>query len=92
MQDQSRIQHLGFRRCLHDHISGKICGQRSAVSHIAAKFLFLLRIRHFTHQQQIGDLFKSQLFITQIPNQIFHPVSPVPELTITWYFLSIFYL
>ena len=77
-------------RSFHNHITGKVCRQCTTFSDIFLKFLFLLLIRHLSHQKKISDSFKSQMIFSQIINQFLHSIPTIPKFSITWHFFSIY--
>ena len=78
-----------LRWCFHDHIPGKVRGKRPTGTDQFLKLLLLLLIRQFPHQQQIGDFFKAQFVLPQIPDQMLYPISSVPELPVAGHFFAV---
>ena len=60
--------------------------------HQLGKLLQLFLIGEFAKQKKIGNFLKAQLILTQLLDQLLDLISPVPELSVSRYFSSVYNL
>ena len=73
----------------HDDVPGEVGGKGSALAQQCPEFLRGGAVRQLPHKQKVGDFLVAKLRFPEGADQVFHPVAPVPELTVAGKFFSV---